>query len=290
MLWGSSGLFVHFLAPYGFSSLQLTAVRGTVAFLCMLGFVLVKRRAALRIPLWQIPLFLGIGVSLFGTAACYFISMQATSVATAVVLMYTAPVYVLIFSILFLKERLTPIKAVAIASTLLGGCFVSGVIGGLRLDLFGILMGLLSGISYGAYNILTKIALQKNASPCSTTLYGFFFMSLIALSASRPLEIFTYTATQPAILIPVLIGLGIVTYIIPYVLYTLGLRGLPAGTASALGIIEPMTATIYAALFLKQELSVLAVVGIVLILAAVPLLSRSEQQHSEKQETPSETA
>ena len=101
LMWGTSGLFVHVLAPYGFTSLQLTALRGTVAFVAMLGFVLVRNREALRVKPRDLLLFVAIGICLFGAAAAYFFAMQLTSVATAVVLMYTSPIYVTIFSMLF---------------------------------------------------------------------------------------------------------------------------------------------------------------------------------------------
>ena len=44
ILWGTSGIFVHYLAPLGFTSMQMTATRASVSFLCMLGYVLVRNR------------------------------------------------------------------------------------------------------------------------------------------------------------------------------------------------------------------------------------------------------
>lgn len=283
VLWGTSGIFVHLLAPYGYSALQMTALRGTVALFCMLAFVLMRNRGALRVNPRHLPLFLGIGISLFGTAACYFVSMQHTSVATAVVLMYTAPVYVLIFSVLFLKERLSVLKVLAVAGMLIGCALVSGIVGGLRFDPLGILMGVLAGVAYGGYNILTKIALQKKASPFSTTLYGFLFMSVIALSCCQPLEILSHTEKRPALLIPLILALGLVTYIIPYTLYTLAMRVLPAGTTSALGIMEPMSATLFGIFLLNEPITPFSVVGIVLILGCAVLLSRPEPSKPESQ-------
>lgn len=278
IMWGTSGLFSHALSAYGFTPLQMTALRGSVAFVCMLAFVLLRRRAALRAAPRELLLYAGIAVALFGTAACYFLSMQMTSVATAVVLMYTAPIYVLIFSVVFLGERLSIWKLIGIGGMLLGCCFVSGIFDALSLNLPGILFGVLAGISYGAYNILTKIAMRQKCAPLSTTLYGFFGMSVIALSLCRPLEIFRNTARHPALLLPLILALGVFTYVIPYVLYTLGMRELPAGTASALGIVEPMSATLFGIFLLEELVTVLSVVGIVLILGCVLLLSRPEPE------------
>jgi drug/metabolite transporter (DMT)-like permease len=54
------------------------------------------------------------------------------------------------------------------------------------------------------------------------------------------------------------------------------MRDLPAGTASALGIVEPMAATVYSILFLGERLAVLSLIGIVLILGAVFMLGYAE--------------
>ncbi len=278
IMWGTSGLFSHAFGLYGYTALQKTAVRGTVAFLCMLSFVAIRHREAFRIKLADLWLYVGIGITLFGAAAAYYASMVLTSEATAVVLMYTSPIYVLIFSVLFFGERLTPLKLIAVAGMLLGCCFVSGIFEGFSGNLAGILLGLLAGVSYGGYNILTKIALRRSCAPMSTTLYGFAGMAILAVCTCTPTEIFPKMMQDPAVLIPLSVGLGVVTYVIPYFLYTLALRELPAGTASALGIIEPMSATLFAIFLLDADVTVFSVLGILLILGCVLLLSRPEQE------------
>jgi drug/metabolite transporter (DMT)-like permease len=166
---------------------------------------------------------------------------------------------------------------------LLGCCFVSGIFEGFSGNVAGILMGLLAGVSYGAYNIFTKIALRRSCKPMSTTLYGFMGMAILAVCTSDPAGIFPKMMQRPGLLIPLSIALGVVTYVVPYFLYTLALRDLPAGTASALGIIEPMSATLFAFFLLEgNEPSVLSVIGIVLILGCVLLLSRPEPEKKEE--------
>ena len=87
VLWGTSGIFVHFLSPVGYSSLNMTGIRAVVAFLCMFGYSLAFKRKSLRIKKSGFLLSVAMGVSFFATAAFYFTSMQLTSVSTAVVLM-----------------------------------------------------------------------------------------------------------------------------------------------------------------------------------------------------------
>ena len=279
-MWGTSGLFSHTFGLYGYTALQKTAVRGSVAFLCMLAFVLIRHRHALRVKPADLALYAGIGLSLFGAAAAYYAAMEFCSVATAVVLMYTSPIYVLIFSVLFFGERLTPLKLVGVGGMLLGCCFVSGVFEGFSGSPVGILLGLLAGVSYGGYSILAKIALRRSCTPISTTLYGFAGMALFAICTCQPSGIFPNMMKNPALLIPLSVGLGVVTYVVPYFLYTLALRDLPAGTAAALGIVEPMSATLFGIFLLKETTTWLGVIGIVLILGCVLLLSRPEPEKS----------
>ena len=278
IMWGTSGLFSHTFGLYGYTALQKTAVRGTVAFLCMLAFVAIRHREALRIKLRDLPLYAGIGLCLFGAAASYYAAMEFSSVATAVVLMYTSPIYVLIFSVLFFGEKLTPVKIVGVVGMLIGCCFVSGIFGGFEGSFLGILLGLLAGVTYGGYSILAKIAMRRGGEAMSTTLYGFAGMAILAICTCKPAAIIPNMMQAPALLIPLSVALGVVTYVVPYFLYTLGLRDLPAGTASALGIVEPMAATVFSICLLDEKLTVFSAIGIVLILGCVLLLSRPENE------------
>lgn len=283
MCWGTSGLFSHYLRPYGFTALHMTAVRATVSFICMAVFVLIRNRKLFRAKPSSLPLYAGIGVSVFFTAALYFSAMELTSVSTAVVLMYSSPIYVMLFSVLFLKERFTLLKAMSIGYMLAGCVFVSGVIGGLKFDPLGILLGVLSGIAYAAYNVLTKIAMDRGHEPLTVNVYSFAAMAAVALAVCQPVGIVTNAAKAPAVTIPLLIGLGVVTFILPYFLFTLAMKELSAGTASTLSIVEPMAATVFSILILGEDPTVLSVVGIVLILFAVVVIGLTEKNPEKKE-------
>jgi len=276
IFWGTSGIFVHYLAPYGFSSIQMTAMRAAVSFLVMAIYVLIKNRGLFRVKPSEILFFLGSGLSFLATATFYFMSMQLTSVATSVVLMYTAPAIVMVYSVLFLGEKLTKLKGVAVAVMLLGCCLVSGVVGGMKFNALGIIFGVLSGISYSVYNILTKIEMKKGSSAISATLYNFLFAAIGAVAICNPINLYENFLNKPMFTVPVMIACGIVTCIAPYFLYTVAMKTLPAGTASALGIVEPMAATVFSVLILHESLNVFSAIGIILILGAVFLLGRED--------------
>lgn len=282
ILWGTSGLFVNFLAPFGFTSLQMVAVRGIVSAICIAVYVFFHNNQLFCITKKELFLFVCSGLGLFGTASFYYTSIQASSVSTAVVLMYTAPVIVMAYSVAFLGEKFTRLKGISVACMLIGCGLVSGLIGGLKFSVWGVVSGLLSGISYSAYNIFTKIQMRKKSNPLSASMYCFIFMSLIALCASNPQEIPALVSQNPFEILPVLLGLGVGTALFPYVLYTLALKELPVGTASALGIIEPMSATVFSVVLLGEPLDLPSLLGIILILGAVLLLSKSEDTDVKK--------
>ncbi len=276
IFWGTSGLFVHFLAPFGFSSLQMTAARGVVSAIAMVVYALFRDKRLFRASGKDLLLFAGSGLSMFGTAASYYTAMQYTSVSTAVVLMYTAPIFVMAYSVAFFRERLTRLKLVSVLLMLAGCVLVSGIIGGLKWDTFGIFMGFVSGLAYSAYNIFTKLQMRRQSHPITATLYCMIFMSCMALAVSDPAGMVTLTTQKPVLLIPLLLSLGLCTCVLPYFLYTMALKALPVGTATALGIVEPMAATVLSVVFLGETLGLLPAAGIVLILGAVFLLSRSD--------------
>ena len=278
ILWGTSGVFVHYLAPYGFTSLQMTFFRSTVSYVCMALYIFIHNKNLFKVSLKELLLFAGSGISFFLTATCYFYSMQATSISTAVVLMYTAPIFVMIYSVMFLNEKLTPKKTAAVLIMLMGCGLVSGIIGGLRFDVMGILVGFMSGLAYSSYNILTKIQMKNNSNPISAILYCFFFAVLAGAVFCGIDKIPQSIAKAPHITLPLIVGMGLLTCISPYFLYTLALKKIPAGTATSLGIIEPMAATLFSVMIFNEPLSKASLCGIMLILGAVFMLAESDEE------------
>ena len=275
--WGMSGVFVNFLSPWGFTSLQMTFIRSITMFLCMLAYAIVKDRKLFEIPLTGLILTIGSGLSFFGTASCYFFAMVESSVSTAVVLMYTAPIFVMIYSVVFLGERLTKVKTLCVVLMLLGCGLVSGIIGGFSFAPKGILFGLISGLCYSSYNIFTKIQMKKGLNPVTVNLYGFLFATLAGGIIGDVTQIPLMVAQEPPLLLPLVILLGIVTAVVPYLTYSVALKHIPAGTASSLSILEPMMATVISVAFLNEHIGIFSAFGIIAILTAVSVLAKSEE-------------
>jgi drug/metabolite transporter (DMT)-like permease len=125
--------------------------------------------------------------------------------------------------------------------------------------------------------------MRKNSS-VTASFYSIMFMAIFAIAFCSPWEIPSIVAKDPAVTLPLIIALGVVTHVIPYLLYSNAMSFLPAGTTTAMGIVEPMSATLFSIVLLGEVPTVWSIIGIALILLAVFLLSRTENETEKRKE------
>ena len=272
--WGTMGIFVRKLSAFGFSSIQIVSVRVTLAALAFCVVLLIKDRSGFRIAARDIPLFLGLGVgSVLLFAVCYFTAITMMPLSVAAILLYTSPIWIMLMSVLFFREKLERKKIIALVLAFIGCVLVSGIsCEGITLP--GLLIGLCSGIGYGLYSILGTVALRKY-SPYTVTTYAFLFAAAGSWLICRPAEMVSIFAGA-AKLLPLLAFCGLtalVTAVVPFLAYTLGLDTVEASRAGILATIEPMVATLIGILVFSEKLTVLSGIGILLILSAVIILN-----------------
>lgn len=276
-LFGTSGIFVRLLSPYGFSSMQMTAIRGSVSAIALAIYILINRKKKPDFRLKHLGLYLFSGFCMFITAFLYYTAMEHTTIATAVVLMYASPLYIMVFSVLFLKEKMSFTKLSALILMLVGMALVSGIVGGMDFNFWGLFFAISSGVTYAAYNIAVKINMKKGADPMSSVLVCYIVTGLCAGICGDMPGLVHLTGQNPLLLWLLIILLGLCTSAVPHLLYTAALKAIPAGTASTLSLLEPMTAIIYAMIFFNEPLTVPLMIGGVLILGAVFLISRIKE-------------
>ena len=279
IFWGSMGIFVRKLGTYGFTSVQIVAIRITLAALVFSIVLFIRDRSGFRITLRDLPLFLGLGFgSILFFTVCYFTAITIMPLSTAAILLYTSPIWIMLMSMLFFREKLSRIKLIALALAFAGCVLVSGI-SGEGITLVGLLIGLGSGIGYGLYSILGTIALRRY-SPYTVTTYTFLFAAAGSWLICSPADMsskFTAAADLPFLLFFCCLT-ALVTAVIPFLSYTLGLRTVEASRAGILATIEPMVATLIGILVFAEPLTLLSGLGILLILAAVVLLNRKQNQ------------
>ena len=278
VLWGTSAIFVNLLSPYGFTPVQLTAVRSCVALILLGSYILINNKRAFLTKSRRMPLFVALALTLFGSMFFYYTAMVRTSVCTAVMLLNLHPIYVTAFSAVFYKERLSAVKIASVAVMLLGCSFVSGIFGGFELDTVGFVFGVLSGVSYAAYLVFVKYYNREGVAGSTANLYTFFFMAVIAISVCRPANLFEIAFSNPISTLPLLICLGIFTAFVPFLLNGVALRDLSAGTVSALSIIEPLSATIYSVVLFDEQMDLWKLIGVITILGAVVMIGLDEMR------------
>ena len=274
ILWATMGIFVRQLTAYGLTSIQISCLRLTVAAVGYVVILLIQNPAGFRINWRDIPLFFSLGVCGLAIVTCTnFTAIQMMSMSVASILMYTSPIWVMLMSILFFHEKVTRRKVAALIIAFSGCILVSGSGGGMVTPV-GILLGIISGISYGSYSIIGTVALRKYP-PLVVTTYSFLFAAAVMCIISRPSEfVAVYQATEgKAGLLGWSIALGIVTAVIPHLLYTVGLKTTPASKAAILATIEPMMTTLFGALIYKEPLTIGSALGILCILGAVVILN-----------------
>lgn len=270
ILWGVIGLFNRNLTASGFSPQSIVFVRNFGGML-VLGLVfLIFDRSVFRIRLKHLPYFFGTGViSVLLFTLCYFTCQQMCSLATAAILLYTAPTFVVILSALLWKDKITKQKLIALVVTFLGCTFVTGVWGGgLAITPLGFLLGIGSGFFYGLYSIFARYALA-HYKPFTVTFYTFVFAGISALFVVRPNEL--TAAAQPPVLLLIL-GLVIVSTVLPYLFYTKGLAQVDSGKASILASVEPVVAALTGIIVFGEPMSITVLLGLACILLSVYIL------------------
>ena len=273
VFWGTTGLFVNVLSAHGLDSIQISCIRVISSAIFMSLFILIKDKSLFKIKLKDLPLLILIGaVSIFSTSVCYFKAIDAASVSVACVLMYTAPIFVLIFSVIFFREKITVKKIIAVIMAVIGCTFVSGIVGSDSIiSPTGLIFGLMSGVLYASYSIIGKFILNKY-SPLTMTVYAFIFAAITALF------VFDFKwagalADQNNYLFALYPLTGICTSFMPYLLYSLGLKKLEPSVAAVLSSIEPLVATLVSVFILLEPFSLISGAGIVIILISVIILN-----------------
>lgn len=271
--WGSTGLFVRYFNALGLQSMDIVFFRVVVAAVLLPVVVLIARPSAFRIRFRDIWCFVGTGLlSIAMFSFCYFQTIALTDLSVAAVLLYAAPVLVVLMSALLFRERITLQKAVCCALAV-AGVFLVGNPWGTAVPPLALLTGALSAFGYALYSIFTRLAMNRGYHSFTIILYTFWLSILgVAPFADIPAAVAGIRAGGLAAIGMVLL-LGIVTAVLPYAFYTLGLTALEAGQASVMASLEPVMATVFGLVVFREVPSILSFCGIVLVLAGVVLLN-----------------
>ncbi len=272
-LWGTMGVFVRHFNAAGLYALDVCLLRMAAGLVLMSVYLVLFHREKLKIRLRDVWCFIGTGVcSLFFFSVCYFKTIEMTSMAVAGVLLYTAPIFVMLMSLVLFREKMTGRKAIALVLAFAGCVLVSGLGGEDALSREGILIGLGSGFGYALYSIFGRYAINRGYESWTVTFYTFLFCTVAAVFTADWGAIGTAFSQNTSLWLW-LAGMGLTTACIAYFLYTWGLERIESSRASILASLEPVVAAILGVVVFHESIPAAGIVGIVLVLGAIVVLS-----------------
>lgn len=284
--WGFIGLFTKHLYGAGCFAVQVAFLRSFIAALLLWLFLLIFDRDKLKIKLRDLWMFFGTGVlSLVLFSVMYFKTQQETTLSVAAVLLYTAPCFVILMSAVFFKEKITGRMLIALVLAVAGCVCTTGLIESLmtgsvgRLSVAGILTGIGSGFGYALYSIFANVALKKYSS-ITVTAYTFMFSALALLPFCVGTGLFSLLE-KPEVWKNA-IGIAVFSTILPYALYTLGLKYTEPGKASVMAFSEPVVATLIGVFVFREAMTAGGVAGIMLIFLSILLLNTGGKKPHKK--------
>ncbi len=275
LIFSSIGIFIRSI-PYPSSFVAFT--RGAVGVAVILLVMLLKKRKSDRRAIKENFKLLAIsGIFIGINWVALFESYRYTTVATATLCYYMAPMFVIVASPLVLGERLTVKKAVCVITALSGMALVSGVFEADRgeVQLKGIIYGLIAAAFYASVMLVNKKMTDIPA-------YDKTYIQLVFAAAVVGIyNIFTVdvTALSSDIRhIALLLFVGVFHTGFAYTLYFGAMKSMKAQSIAILSYIDPVFALILSAVILKEQMSLLGIIGAVLVLGSALVCELPEKK------------
>lgn len=279
VLWGLLGIFVRHLNARGLASMDLVFLRSLTATVVLFIGLLIFDRKKMKIRLRDFWCFLGTGIgSIVFFNYCYFTAVRMMSLAAAAVLLYTAPAFVMLMSAVLFREKMTGRRVLSVLLTFAGCACVTGLAGS-GISAGGILVGLGAGFGYALYTIFGHYAIERGYDSLTITFYTFLVAAVTSLFMVR-LPHVAGAMSGSAVALGYVLCLGIISTILPFLLYTLGLHFLQGGRASVIASIEPVTAALVGIFCYHEALTVQTAAGIALVLAGIAAGAEKDEKRS----------
>ena len=276
-LWGTIGLFVKLMEAQGSSSSYTSFLRLFFGF-CLLVLLtlffegpkafLIGRRTLLSCILLGI-----VCQGIFNILYSRSISMNGMSVGS--VLLYTAPIFTSITSMVLFKEKLNLLKWSALLVNVVGCSLTAtgGNFSAAALAPLGILIGIGSGFTYAMTAVFGRIAMQEDSSPFAVATYNVLFGCLFVALFSRPWS----TVENPFNAKLLLLGLlfGLIPTALAYSFYFNGLSGITqTSKVPVVASVELVVATVIGVFAFDENMNAVKIVGILLVLLSILMFSR----------------
>jgi len=267
--------------------LFLAQSRTTVALLILAPILLLRNRPSLRLRGSHLLQFFLLGI--LGLAASnyfYYLAIEKTTVATAIVLQYVAPVWVLLYMLIRRLQRPTVLRisgvvlavvgcAVAVGEVAAQSTFPWLTMSGLRINSVGLIAAETAAISFAFYNVYGQHLVQIYQR-WTVLVYSLFGAAVFWIVVNPPWKIAAQHYSGAQWLFMVLFS--ITSMLIPFSLYFTGLQHLDATRAIVTACLEPVWAILLTAMILGEMVSPIQVVGIGVVLAATIVIQLPDRK------------
>lgn len=242
ILWSLAGVFIKFLDLH---PLAIVMYRSFFASLVFLPF-LKRRDMRLSAPVWVSVLTYTAAISAFVSAN------KLTTAANAIVLQYTAPVFVYLFSWLVLGEKISKLNGLALTIAMIGVAIISLDSAG-EPQMMGVLLALLSGVIFAAF--MLNLQRTRDINPVYLTWLNNLMCAVLLLPfVTIHLALTTHQIAILAVMGAVQLGL-------PYLLFSNGLKAISLQEAALIALIEPVLNPLWVALVVGEIPAVATLVG-----------------------------
>ncbi|MCW4021246.1 MAG: DMT family transporter [Candidatus Bathyarchaeota archaeon] len=273
VIWGSNGVIVNHVSLPSHTIAFFRVFFATLAL--WLGVLLTQRWRDMRVRgAWRILVILGLLLALGW--AFLFQAMKLIPIGNAVLLNYTAPVFVALLAPIILRERVRRATLYALALSVVGILLISSTqdFQVHDLSLLGVVSALSAGFVYALFVIFAKKTLT-GLSGYSVALYSYSFSSVFLVPSVIQVDLSINVSSWLLLLI-----LGVFNTAFAVTLYLRGLRLIKAQEAAVLTYIEPASAVGFGYLLLAQQPTPTMIVGGLLILSAGYIVASKTEEVS----------
>lgn len=249
-LWSTSGLLIKLV---NWNPVALAGTRSVFAAILMWAYL---KKPKLNRSGWQ----WGAALAYAATMITFVMANKMTTSANAILLQYTAPIYVVFFARLFLNEKTTRIDWVTIIVVLAGmGLFFKEELA--PGAFWGNVIAVVSGVAFAMTAVLLRK--QKDGIPVESVLLGNLITAVVALPAIAQGPFPDRTGWL------VIIFMGFIQIGLSYILYSIALQHVSALEGILVPLIEPILNPIWVLLFTGEKPGTWALVGGAVVLGAV---------------------
>ena len=266
--WGISGTIIKFMFNQSVDPIKLVNMRLSLSALIGFTILMIFSRKRLKVTPTQLKHFAIFGiVGITGVQTTYYYTISVLNVSMAVFLQFTAPILVVLYCMIFEKEKMTVVKGLSLTIALVGSSLIifgsgSGIG---KLSGIGIFTGIMSAVFCAFYYIYGKKCTNKYDS-WTVLIFALGFGAILYWFVSPPWVLWP-TVTMKEFLLALYIA--IFATLLPFGLYLLGLRYLLSSTASIIAMLEPVVASLSAFIVLGEAMGIFQILGAVAVMGAV---------------------